>query len=380
MKYAKVAVESAVFTFDKAFDYAIPMQLEDSVKKGVRVTVPFGNGDRKRLGIVFDVTDVTESSRVKKITEVLDEKPLLNGEMLSLAQWIKDRTFCTLYEAAKAMLPTGINHRMVLSYAVNPEGDSKKISILEGVEKEFYEYVAKKGVFVKAETVFTSLSVKADANIPSSLVRKGLLITSSDAVRNLGDLTVRMMRLVQTEEEVKLTPKQKQIYDVLCDVGTASVKELCYFTGLTPAVANALVKNGVAEFFEQPVMQLPDFTSEKGERTVIALTDEQKEAHTKLTALARSGKPAVSLLYGVTGSGKTSVYMSVIDGVIDSGKTVIVMVPEIGLTPQTLSLFCKRYGSKVAVFHSALSVRERLEEWKRVKNGEAQIVIRMNRI
>lgn len=375
MKYAKVAVESAVFTFDKAFDYAVPKRLEESVKKGVRVTVPFGNGNKKTIGFVFDVTDSTESTKTKNITEVLDEKPLLNDEMLSLAEWIKDRTFCTLYEAAKAMLPTGINHRMVLSYAVNPEADSKKINALDGVEKEFYEYVAQKGVFVKAETVFNALSVKADMSIPSSLVHKGLLLTSSDAVRNLGDLTVRMMRLVQTEEAVKLTPKQKQIYDVLCDVGTASVKELCYFTGLTPAVANALVKNGVAEFFEQPVMKLPDFTAEKGERTVIALTDEQKEAHSKLSNLAQSGKPAVSLLYGVTGSGKTSVYMSVIDGVVDSGKTVIVMVPEIGLTPQTLSLFCKRYGSKVAVFHSALSVRERLEEWKRVKNGEAQIVI-----
>lgn len=126
MKYAKVAVESAVFTFDKAFDYAIPKQLEESVKKGVRVTVPFGNGNKKRLGIVFDITDSTESKKTKKISEVLDEKPLLNDEMLSLAEWIKDRTFCTLYEAAKAMLPTGINHRMVLSYAADPEADSKK--------------------------------------------------------------------------------------------------------------------------------------------------------------------------------------------------------------------------------------------------------------
>ena len=375
MKYAKVAVESAVYTFDKAFDYSIPAELEQSVRKGCRVTVPFGNGNKKRLGIVFELSDFTESKRVKKIAEVLDKEPLLNDEMLALAEWIKDRTFCTLYEAAKAMLPTGINHRMVLSYAANPEADPKKVEALEGVEKEFYEYVVSKGVFVKADTVFRAISVRPDSEIPASLVRKGLFLTTADAVRNLGDLNVRMMRLVQTEPEVKLTPKQEQIFDVLSDVGSASVKELCYFTGLTPAVANALVKNGVAEFFEVPVMKLPDFTREKGERTPIVLTDEQKAAHKKLTDLARSGEAAVSLLYGVTGSGKTSVYMSVIDGVIDSGKSVIVMVPEIGLTPQTLSLFCKRYGSNVAVFHSALSVRERLEEWKRVRNGEAKIVI-----
>ena len=126
MKYAKVAVESAAFTFDKAFDYAIPAELEPLVKKGSRVTVPFGNGNKKRIGVVFELSDSTDSKRTKKIIEVLDKEPLLNGEMLSLAEWIKDRTFCTLYEAAKAMLPTGINHRMVLSYAPDPDADSKK--------------------------------------------------------------------------------------------------------------------------------------------------------------------------------------------------------------------------------------------------------------
>ncbi len=376
MKYAKVAVDSAVFTFDKEFDYAIPEALEGSVKRGCRVTVPFGVRNKKQLGIVFDISDTTESKRVKKISEVLDKEPMLSHEMLNLARWIKNRTFCTLYEAAKAMLPVGINHKIVYSYAVNPEGDEKAVEALEGAEKEFYDHLAKKNVFVKADTVFKALSMKADSSIPASLVKKGLLLTSSDAVRNLGDITVRMMRLLpESETPKKLTAKQKEMADVLRDIGTASVKELCYFTGLTPAIANALVKNGVAQFYEQPVMQLPDFASEKGERTLISLTDEQKAAHEKLSGLAKSGNPAVSLLYGVTGSGKTSVYMSVIDSVVDSGKSVIVMVPEIGLTPQTLALFCKRYGSNVAVFHSALSIRERLEEWKRVKSGKAKIVI-----
>lgn len=376
MKYAKVAVDSAVFTFDKEFDYAIPEALESSVKKGCRVTVPFGIKNKKQLGIVFDISDTTESKRVKKISEVLDKEPMLSHEMLGLAKWIKNRTFCTLYEAAKAMLPVGINHRIVYSYAVNPDADSEIVESLEGAEKEFYDHLAQKNIFVKADTVFKALSMKADSSIPASLVKKGLLLTSSDAVRNLGDITVRMMRLLpECETPKKLTAKQKEMADVLRDIGTASVKELCYFTGLTPAIANALVKNGVAEFYEQPVMQLPDFASEKGERTYISLTDEQKAAHEKLSGLAKSGNPAVSLLYGVTGSGKTSVYMSVIDSVVDSGKSVIVMVPEIGLTPQTLALFCKRYGSNVAVFHSALSIRERLEEWKRVKSGKAKIVI-----
>ena len=149
MKYAKVAVESANFTFDKVFDYIIPESLEDSALKGCRVTVPFGMKNKKCLGIIFDVTEHSEGKRLKKIIEVLDEKPLLNEEMLTLAVWIKERTFCTLYEAAKAMLPTGINHKIIASYAVNPQADSESVSSLDGVEKEIFDYLDSKKIFVK---------------------------------------------------------------------------------------------------------------------------------------------------------------------------------------------------------------------------------------
>ncbi len=375
MKIAKVAVEAAVFTFDKEFDYLIPEQLEASAQKGCRVTVPFGNGNKKCIGFIFDLADKSDSKRLKKITEVIDEKPLFSDEMIQLARWIKDRTFCTLYEAAKAMLPTGINHRMVASYAANREADPERIRKLDSVEKELYEYLLNRGVFVKADNAFKAMGIKTDLSICEKLVKKDILIANLDAVRNLGDLTVKMVRLLPEETEIKLTKKQKEIVDVLKDIGEASVKELCYFTGLTPAVVNALVRNGVAEFYEQQVINLPDFTDIEPQKEKIVLSDEQQKAYDKLISLSSADKASVSLLYGVTGSGKTSVYMSVIDSVIEQGKSVIVMVPEIGLTPQTLSLFCKRYGSDVAVFHSALSVRERLDEWQRVKNGSAKIVI-----
>lgn len=375
MKYAKVAVESAAFSFDKAFDYEIPSKLEAVCLKGCRVTVPFGYGNRKSLGIVFDVTDTTDSEKLKKISEVLDESPLLDDEMLELAKWIKERTFCTLYEAAKAMLPTGINHHMVVSYAANPECPKDKTDSLDGAEKEIFEYLKARSIFVKNDIIFRSLQMKADPSLTEGLAKKGILLSNRDAVRNIGDLTVKMIRLLPEEKTVKLTAKQKQVVELLKDIGTASIKEICYFTGLTPAVPAALVKNGVAEYYEHEVINLPDFVNETGCRTPINLTEEQKNAHEKLSFLSAQSKPSVSLLYGVTGSGKTSVYMSVIDKVIDSGKSVIVMVPEIGLTPQTLSLFCKRYGGDIAVFHSALSVRERLEQWKRVKKGDAKIII-----
>lgn len=377
MKYAKVAVENANYTFDKDFDYIIPDYLEDSAQIGCRVTVPFGIRNKKCLGIIFDITDHSDGKKLKKIDEILDEKPLLNSEMISLASWIKERTFCTLYEAAKTMLPSGINHKIIVSYAVNPDADEKKISSLEGIKKEIYDYLYERKVYVRRDLICKALKIKNDASVFADMVKKEVLLCNYDAVRNLGELSVRMMRLIPDAEPInkKITSKQQQIVDLLNDIGSASVKEICYFTGLTPAVANTIVKNGLAEFYEQEVIKLPDFADEKGERTVIKLTAEQQEAYNKLMHLAESDKPSVSLLYGVTGSGKTSVYMSVIDKVVDAGKSVIVMVPEIGLTPQTISLFCKRYGGDIAVFHSALSIRERLEQWKRVKSGKAKIII-----
>lgn len=375
MKYARVAVEAATFTFDKVFDYIIPEQLEEAARKGCRVTVPFGIKNKKCLGVIFDVTGHSEGKKLKKISEVLDKSPLLSDEMLSLAEWIKDRTFCTLYEAAKAMLPTGINHKIITSYAANPEADELKISRLGDAEKEIFEFLQNKKIYVKGEALFKSLGMQNNPSVLSDMIKDELILCSFGAVRNLGDLSVKMMRLVPCDKEIKLTQKQQQIVDVLSDIGTASVKELCYFTGLTPAVTNTLVKNGVAEYYEQEIIKLPDFADKKGERTHISLTGEQNEAFRKLTEASLSGRASVSLLYGVTGSGKTSVYMSVIDKVVDEGKAVIVMVPEIGLTPQTISLFCKRYGGDIAVFHSALSIRERLEQWKRVKSGKAKIII-----
>lgn len=375
MKIAKVAVEAAVYTFDKEFDYLIPESLENKAQTGCRVTVPFGNGNKKCIGFIFALSDKSENKRLKKIVEVIDEEPLLSDEMIRLAKWIKERTFCTHYEAAKAMLPTGINHRMVASYAANRELDSSLINKLNEEEKEIFDYLYQKGTFVKADSIFKSLGRVSNINILEKLAKKEILFANVDAVRNVGDPTVKMVRLLPEYSDVKLTKKQKEIVNILCDAGEASVKELCYFTGLTPAVVNTLVKNGVAEFFEQQIISLPDIQDFVPVKDEIKLTDEQHRAFAELNQLAHNDKPSVSLLYGVTGSGKTSVYMSVIDSVIESGKDVIVMVPEIGLTPQTLSVFCKRYGSLVAVFHSALSVRERLNEWRRVKNGQAKIVI-----
>lgn len=376
--YAQVAVENVNCTFDKAYDYSIPQQLEGKALVGCRVAVPFGKGSKMRVGIITRLTDSTDSKRIKSISAVLDEAPLLSNEMLELARWMSEQTFCTYYEAVKAMLPVGINHKIIRSFCAVPGIDETRLGELSADERQVYDYLLSRSGYVKPENFLKTLGFDISTDIPERLMHLGLLAANDDAVRNIGDNNVKMVRLSETVEDVTLTKKQNEVVKVLEDIGAVSIKELCYFTGYTPSVVSALEKKGVVECYERE--ELRSFVSrynahsnyDSGE---IKLTDEQQTAYDGLLNDYKKEKGITALLYGVTGSGKTSVYLKLIDDVLSDGKNVIVMVPEISLTPQTLSVFHSRYGDSVAVFHSALSAGERTDEWKRVKKGDARIVI-----
>ena len=402
--YAQVAVENVNCTFDKDYDYSIPQQLEGKALVGCRVAVPFGRGNKARIGIITQsvmssqslavdtvagatksskgiitrLTDSTQGKRIKPISAVLDEAPLLSNEMLSLARWISEQTFCTYYEAVKAMLPAGINHRIIRSFCAIPDVDESAVDSLDADERQVYEYLLTRSGYVKPENFLKTLGFDISSDIPERLFRAGFLAANDDAVRNVGDNNIRMVRLCEGADDIQMTKKQSEVVNVLKDTGSVSVRELCYFTGYTPSVISALEKKGAVECFERE--ELRSFVSRYAVKSAydsgeLHLTDEQQRAYEGLVEDYRSGKGKTALLYGVTGSGKTSVYLKLIDAVLADGRTVIVMVPEISLTPQTLSVFHSRYGDEVAVFHSALSAGERADEWKRVKKGDAKIVI-----
>lgn len=374
---AKVAVENAAFSFDDAFDYAIPDALRADVQPGVRVLVPFGNGNKKRQGFVFALRENSSAKRLKSIAEVLDKAPLLNNELLRLAVFLKEQTFCTLFEAAKAMLPSGIGLHFVLSYIANPDAKVDETD-LSDPEREVLAYLREKEIYVKSEKIFRDLGLKAQPQLLEQMTRRGLLFQNTDAKRFVGDASIRMARLTREyyeEQPPKLTKKQKDVVCFLETVGTAAVKEICYFTGVTPAVVSTLAGKNLAELFDNEIFRKPTFERTASKKTKIELTDEQTRAFQGLLRQYHADKAETALLFGVTGSGKTQVFLKLIDKAVEHGDGVIVMVPEISLTPQMLSIFYERYGSEVAVFHSALSMGERLDEWKRVKKGEAHIAL-----
>ena len=374
-RIAAVAVENSAFSFDIPFSYITE---DEKCVPGCRVLVPFGKGNRCRQGIVLSVSEYNGVEKLKKVSQLIDDIPVINDEMLKLVEWLKDRTFCTYFEAVKAVLPSGMCRRTVTNYTAVPNAD---ISDCKEDEKQIYNYLSSQKSYIDGEKILIKLGFEPRLSLLEDMAKKGLLLRNYDSVRRTHDLTVKTVRLTESGQEVlassqKLTKKQLEVLNTLADIGTATVKEVCYFTGFTPSVIQALAKKGLVEIFDNEVYRDPcENKSVTVEKTEIILNEEQQAAFESLLSQYSEGKVLTALLHGITGSGKTMVYIRLIDEMLEKGKNVIVMVPEIALTPQTLNLFRSRYGADVAVFHSALSAGQRMDEWKRVRNGNVRIVV-----
>lgn len=369
---AKTAVEHTAYSFDRGFDYLVPPRLAAECAVGKRVLVPFGRGNRRRQGIVTELHEVEPDGKLKELLSVLDSEPVLSAELLRTAQFMKEHYFCTFYEAVKTMLPAGVNYKVATVYGVLAADGG---AVFDEEKQRLYNYLYAKRNPVRLEKLLDDFGL-ADSRVPDEMVRDGLLYKSEEAFRRVSDAVAKMAALAPNcdLDSVKLTPKQRSVTELLQATGAVPVKEIRYFTGVTSSVIDALVKKGVLVLFDEEVFRIDDRHADSSIGELV-LSDEQQAACDNLYTDYRDDKAHVSLLYGVTGSGKTSVFMKLIERVMDDGKGIIVMVPEISLTPQFVSLFTKRFGDKIAVFHSALSLGERLDEYKRVKKGLAQIVI-----
>ncbi len=369
---AAVAVGQTHFGFDKLYDYAVPKELQTSLQPGCRVKVSFGHGLRQ--GMVMSLRSVGSVEGLKPVTMQIDREPVLSGELLRMAAFMKSRYYCTYYEACMAMLPTGLSVKLTYSYAL-AEGVDPEALLLNETETAVCQYLQTRRTPVREDRLMGHLQM-VDREPLRRLTEKGILVRMETVRKRIADVTIKMIRLRGTVPDRRYSPQQTEVLRVLEDVGEASVKEICYFTGVSSGVTDNLVKRGICEYFEArpPAPQsVPEELTAPLEE--IHLTAQQQKAYDHLLKEYRSGKPSVTLLYGVTGSGKTSVFMKLIDQVTAEGKGVICMVPEISLTPQMLAKFKARYGDRVAVFHSGLALGQRLDEWKRVREGRATIAV-----
>ena len=310
---ARIAVSGVPFRLDRPYDYAIPASLAGAVRPGVRVMVPFGRANRPAEGIVLAHAEASAFDKLKPVSSVLDAEPLLDAEMLALAMWMHERFFCTVYEAVKAMLPSGLWFR----------GGKRRVN-------EKYVSVA------------------------------SLAVPSEEAAE-------------AAERKRRKAPQQAELLRTLCAVGRASAAELREFTGASAQSLRALVSQGFVTLEDEEVFRRPEVRA--AHEALPELNESQRSAFEGIDALTGSGRAGAALLFGVTGSGKTTIYIRLIASQLARNRGCILLVPEIALTPQMLRTFASHFGDEIAVLHSSLSAGERFDEWRRIKSGAARVVI-----
>lgn len=372
---AKVALSGTAYGFDIEYTYRCPEVIRGVLREGMRVLVPFGRGNSKRVGLVMSVYEREDESGIKPILALVDRKPLIGGELMELVRWLKEHTFCTYFEAFRTIVPSGYSVSVELSYSLSAQRPGRD-DVLEQVESELYE----KLLDAKNEREIASLIGSAEPQVLESLAEKGLLERSDQFKRRVGDETVTMLRLSDSyllgAINRELTPKQRLVEEFLTENEAASLKEVIYFVGVTRTIIQNMLKYGILEEYKYEVFRTPQFSERNGARAEdVILSQEQAAAYDGIMKLIDAGKPAGALLHGVTGSGKTAVFVKLIQAVLERGKTALLLVPEISLTPQLVGRFKAAFGDLVAVIHSALSLGQRLDEFKRAKNGSARIVI-----
>lgn len=378
-KVAKVAVSRAAYGFDNEYSYSIPEHLSKDVTVGVRVVVPFGKGNKKLIGLVTGTYEDSEfSGSLKPIVSLVDRESLVTPEIMKIIIWLKENTFCTYFDAYKTAVPTGFSYRIDLHYTLaNTYIDESE---LNEDEKSIIGFMQSSANQREIDKYLSLTSSDKRKKALDSLIDKGYVEQSDQLKRRIGDENVKMLRLSQDyidgNVNTSLTQKQTLVVRFLEESECASKNEVCYMTNCTAAIIKRLVEKNVLIEYKYELMRNAIGEIEQSlDPESIVLNDEQQTAFDGISKLISQGKPAGALLYGVTGSGKTSVFMKLIDYVTKQGKTAILLVPEISLTPQLLSKFKSYFGNMIAVLHSSLSLGQRTDEFKRIKCGDARIVI-----
>ena len=377
---AKIAVSAANFAIDKPYSYRIPEEI--TVKPGQRVRLPFGRANKRTEGIVLAV-EAGDESKLKPIDCCLDEQPLLTEKQLRLAAFLRERYFCTFYDAIRVMLPAGLWFRTKNIFSLTEDRSWKEKSIRKEHALDILSLLENLGGQAE-ESALRNLVTEEEIlhNVLSYLLRKKWIASQTDFQRKTGDKTEKIATLAASPEETlafaasrpKSAAMQKQVLELLCTLGSVAVKELCYFTGASTATVNRLEKMGYLTLTERSVLRCREIRPAQLTGPLV-LNSKQQECFFALSVQMHAQQPGVALLHGVTGSGKTSVYIKLIDSCLASGKSAMLLVPEIALTPQLLGLLAAYFGDKVAVLHSSLSSGERYDQWKRVRSGEATVVV-----
>ena len=367
---AKAAVAAATYAIDKPYDYLVPEGM--NVAPGCRVLLPFGRGNRISEAVVLRVYCAVPEKPLKAIRSVLDREPLMSEREIKLALWMRQRYFCTFYDAIHAILPAAVWYRYRELWHLRESADLTALT-----EREAALCRALQEGDRDTEEVREAFG-EDPLPLLQRMKKSGIIECITRGNRRVQDKTVLFASLTtdaapeQWERKKKSAPRQ---YDAICflqQFGETAVHELCYFTGVSRQALRSLEKAGLICLREQETYRISpkEYASAPGP---IELNDEQQQVFEQI--LSQTGQAGVTLLQGVTGSGKTLIYIRLAQELLQRGKSVMILVPEIALTPQMMARFVSYFGDEVALLHSALRMTERYDQWKRIRRGEAHIVL-----
>ena len=378
----KVAVSAAPYSIDKPYSYLVPESLAAAAVPGVRVMVPFGRGNKESEGLILARVQEPKLPGSKALRQILDSEPVLDKAGIDLALWMRGRYFCTVFEAVKTILPAGLWYglREIWSLAMEPEAARSAAVGIPGAW-QVLDLLEKQGG--KADIRVLRDALGDGAEKPLKAMKKVEILTcETDAKRKIADKSHRMVELaVNTEDAYALTeskrrsaPARYEVVNFLATAGRTPAAEVSYYTGASARTLKTMEKAGLIAFSEEEELRVPSLDDvEPGPE--IVLNEEQQRAFEEILGRVQAEKPSVTLLHGVTGSGKTQVYLRLVQETLALGKTAMVLVPEIVLTPQMMRKFSSYFGSRVAMLHSSLKMTERYDQWKRIRRGEVDVVL-----
>ncbi|EPI37779.1 primosomal protein N' [Enterococcus faecalis] len=375
-KVAKVIVDVPTMQTDQPFTYLVPENLNEQLAVGMRVEVPFGNGNRHVQGFVLAIEPVAKTVldetnvQLKELVAVLDLKPVLNTEMLALADYMKEKTFAFKITCLQTMLPSVMRaDYQKYIYLTDELSEELQDQLFYGLEGISWDQAQERGIL--PQLMALRKQQKVDIRYEVTTRNKVKMVRFIQAAKEFEQL-----------EEIRLglrkgAKKKEQLLYYLQRLGTekvTAVKEMKEL-GFSTALLNEAAKNGWLTFIEKEAYRDPFANQTFEKTTALSLNAEQQVAVETILQSVQEQQSQTYLLEGITGSGKTEVYLQVIAEVLNQGKTAIMLVPEISLTPQMVQRFKSRFGEHVAVMHSGLSQGEKYDEWRKIERGEAEVVV-----
>ncbi len=376
--YAAVHIIDIAYSIDRQYSYAVPYDMREEIKVGSVAVVPFGNSNKRLSAVVVGFSENCDYPRVKYIDKLLHYPFEVPEDLIRACSFMKERFFCTFGSAFRAVIPPGVNLSSETVYSINPEKDQSRLNDAAVI---MLRRISEKGIATERDLV---IEFGDEGKVLlDSLCRCNALIKDSRVPEKMNEKNLFTYSLtVGTEEAVALaeggeglTEKQRGLISLLLNYPTATMREIEEIGSYSSAIVNALLKKGIVEKRETHFLREAysfDSIEPEGE---FSLSEAQQNAVDTLNGLIDSKEPKAALLFGVTGSGKTRVIIEAAKKVINDGRQVIVLLPEIGLASQAVKSYAAAFGKRLAVIHSMLSVGERTDTYRRILDGDVDIVI-----